>query len=216
MLIIFLTEGAEGTDLSGGGGGDGGVGGVGGVESLGGGDAELLVEGHLVPRRRPGPAALEGGVVDVEPGEERADDLVAGAVLPRRACSPPHHPPSLAPLHVDGTRDSGGRKIPYELRILQEKKKKKRGKGRALRAQSDLQDRASLRRSGSGGRGPWRVEFGSKYLRLAVVWCGSGTEERRGKRARKGRGGGEDPHPFHNTHTHTCQMEKQTTMAQST
>jgi hypothetical protein len=61
-------------------------------ESLGGGDAELLVEGHLVPGRRPGPAALEGGVVDVEPGEERAHDLVplavlAGAAPPHRVCA---------------------------------------------------------------------------------------------------------------------------------
>lgn len=85
--------------LSGGGGGDGGVagggavgGGGGGVGGVGGkalgGDAELLVEGHLVAGRRARAAALEGGVVDVEPGEERAHDLVLPAAV--LAAGPPH------------------------------------------------------------------------------------------------------------------------------
>ena len=48
-------------------------------------DAQLLVERHLVPGRRAGPAL--DGVVDVEAREERAHDLVRRLIL---AEPPPH------------------------------------------------------------------------------------------------------------------------------
>lgn len=58
-----------------------------------GGDAELLVERHLVPGRRAGPAL--DGVVDVEAREERAHDLVRRLIL---ACPPPHGSHRWRPL----------------------------------------------------------------------------------------------------------------------
>jgi hypothetical protein len=80
-------------------------------------------------------------------------------------------------------REEGSGYLSMELQILENKK---RGKGRVLRAKSDLGDRAGEQReerwSGLG--------TGTRGIRIEVsAGCGG---EGRGKQGRKGRGGGDE------------------------
>lgn len=156
------------------GGGWGGVGGVGG-EALGG-DAELLVEGHLVAGRRARAAALERGVVDVEPGEERAHDLVLPAVL---AAGPPHRRQPARPPSCALTRPGeGGRGDGEEISESRRGGAEKggffgvSGPGRGARGQRD--------RAASGIRIGWGEISAGR---------GPGTEEEEGKSGGGGRKG---------------------------